>query len=599
MVGKVIITLAYIYFQISMTEQTQQSETAQSDSCNTSVAGTSKLRDSKKEKCRPMTKVIIRRLPPSMTQEQFMEQISPLPDYDHLYLVKADMSLGQNGFSRAYINFVNQQDIFIFREKFDNYVFVDAKGTEYPAVVEFAPFQRLPKKRMGKKKDLKCGTIETDLYYISFVESLKTQENETGNNQPKTEYSYQPTDDTPKKISTPLLDYLKQRKHEKQRLREEKREERRRRDFDRRRANELNVPKVLKNTEFAKEASKDKKYDKEKNVLKDLKLRNKKEDKFRDKPSKERDGKLSTKSYRDREEKTKDRDIKHHNKNEDKKFYAKKDERESFKDRMEERRSDSREERKFETKEDQNEFMDRKLVEKRGKSYEKMRQEKKRLSETKRQSIAGHVADCISEKTKKEDSSKQHKMSDENEMNDVQKDKEHNGVRCTVDKNYDYVKISMKKEKEEEKLKTIPDEVIIPQKFDTVYELPKENSLTGGAKSKSSEYLNKEFDYCEIKKLKKQAKVVKRRNSLESGGESGGGDGACLRRHKSLDGADHSNLQKHEKDEKDKDKKDPRLERRIKNKVANGKNYRQLIPIFGLISRGLANRFPKFDTAVD
>lgn len=123
-----------------------------------------------------------------------MEQISPLPDYDYLYLVKADMSLGQYAFSRAYINFVNQQDIFIFREKFDNYVFVDAKGTEYPAVVEFSPFQRLPKKRVGKKKDLKCGTIETDLYYISFLESLKSQENETGNNQPRTEYSYQPAD---------------------------------------------------------------------------------------------------------------------------------------------------------------------------------------------------------------------------------------------------------------------------------------------------------------------------------------------------------------------------------------------------------------------
>lgn len=137
---------------------------------------------------------MIRRLPPTMTQDQFIEQISPLPEHDYLYFVKADMSLGQFAFSRAYINFMDQQDIFMFREKFDNYVFVDSKGTEYPAVVEFAPFQRLPKKRIGKKKDLKCGTVESDTYYISFLESLKNQETDSTIAQPKTEYSYQPAD---------------------------------------------------------------------------------------------------------------------------------------------------------------------------------------------------------------------------------------------------------------------------------------------------------------------------------------------------------------------------------------------------------------------
>lgn len=136
----------------------------------------------------------MRRLPPSMNQTQFVEQISPLPEHDYLYFVKADMALGQYAFSRAYINFVDQRDIFIFREKFDNYVFVDAKGTEYPAVVEFAPFQRLPKKRAGKKKDVKCGSIETDPYYITFLESLQNAESDPANAQPKTEYSYQPVD---------------------------------------------------------------------------------------------------------------------------------------------------------------------------------------------------------------------------------------------------------------------------------------------------------------------------------------------------------------------------------------------------------------------
>uniref|UniRef100_V9IBD9 Regulator of nonsense transcripts 3B n=1 Tax=Apis cerana TaxID=7461 RepID=V9IBD9_APICE len=189
---------------MTMTEETQQSETAAQNEAQTSSPDVGKVKDSKKEKCRPMTKVVIRRLPPTMTQEQFLEQVSPLPENDYLYFVKADMSMGQYAFARAYINFVEQQDIFMFREKFDNYVFIDSKGTEYPAVVEFAPFQRLPKKRTGKKKDLKCGTIESDPYYISFLETRKNQEAESNISQPKTEYSYQPPDNTPKKLQ-PLL----------------------------------------------------------------------------------------------------------------------------------------------------------------------------------------------------------------------------------------------------------------------------------------------------------------------------------------------------------------------------------------------------------
>lgn len=127
-----------------------------------------------------------------MTESQFIDQVSPLPEHDYFHFVKADMSLGQNAYSRAYINFTEQNDIFVFREKFDNYVFVDSKGTEFAAVVEFAPFQKLPKKRIGKRKDPKCGTIESDPYFINFLESLKNEDTESATALPKTEYSYQP-----------------------------------------------------------------------------------------------------------------------------------------------------------------------------------------------------------------------------------------------------------------------------------------------------------------------------------------------------------------------------------------------------------------------
>ena len=42
--------------------------------------------------------------------------------------VKADYSFEQDAATRAYINFVNPDDIFVFQERFDGYVFVDKKG---------------------------------------------------------------------------------------------------------------------------------------------------------------------------------------------------------------------------------------------------------------------------------------------------------------------------------------------------------------------------------------------------------------------------------------------------------------------------------------
>lgn len=61
--------------------------------------------------------------------------------------------------------------------------FVSVTGNEFPAVVEFAPFQRLPKKRLGRKRDPKMGTLEEDPAYISFLESKATKPTETGSTQ--------------------------------------------------------------------------------------------------------------------------------------------------------------------------------------------------------------------------------------------------------------------------------------------------------------------------------------------------------------------------------------------------------------------------------
>ncbi len=108
-----------------------------------------------------------------MTESEFLEQVSPLPEHNYFYFVEADKSLEPHAFSRAYINFVHQEDIFGFRERFDGYVFVDGHvGQEFPALVEFAPYQKVPKKQHQpkKKKDPKVGTIESDPDYMKFLE---------------------------------------------------------------------------------------------------------------------------------------------------------------------------------------------------------------------------------------------------------------------------------------------------------------------------------------------------------------------------------------------------------------------------------------------
>lgn len=176
-----------------------------------------------------------------MTEDEFLKQIEPIPDYDYFYFVAADMSLRENASARAYINFCQQDDIFIFKDKFDGYVFVDGKGVEYPAIVEFAPFQGLVKIK-SRKKDNKCNTIETDTHFMQFLESLKQNEVETGKQEMKLEYSYQIKDD--KKItSTPLLEYIASKK-------QARREERRKKIDDRKK--QRDDEKLRKHNQVAK-----------------------------------------------------------------------------------------------------------------------------------------------------------------------------------------------------------------------------------------------------------------------------------------------------------------------------------------------------------
>lgn len=58
-----------------------------------------------------LNKVIIRKLPPNLNAESFLEIVSPLPDYIDFYFVGADFTLGAEATSRAYIEFKNEEDV--------------------------------------------------------------------------------------------------------------------------------------------------------------------------------------------------------------------------------------------------------------------------------------------------------------------------------------------------------------------------------------------------------------------------------------------------------------------------------------------------------
>lgn len=95
-------------------------------------------------------------------------------------------------------------------------MFVDSvRGSEFQAIVEYAPFQGLPKSR-ARKKDKNCATIESEQHFLTFLDTLKKAEEAEGQptNEKKIEYSYQIKDD--KKITTtPLIEFLAAKNQEK------------------------------------------------------------------------------------------------------------------------------------------------------------------------------------------------------------------------------------------------------------------------------------------------------------------------------------------------------------------------------------------------
>ncbi|XP_059648262.1 regulator of nonsense transcripts UPF3 [Cornus florida] len=160
------------------------------------------------------TKVVLRHLPPSISQSMLMEQIDGrfADRYNWFSFPSGKNSQKCQSYSRAYIDFKRPEDVVEFAEFFDGHVFVNEKGTQFKTIVEYAPSQRVPKQ--WSKKDGREGTIFKDPEYLEFLEFLA----KPVENLPSAEIQLERREaeragtakDAP--IITPLMDFVRQKR---------------------------------------------------------------------------------------------------------------------------------------------------------------------------------------------------------------------------------------------------------------------------------------------------------------------------------------------------------------------------------------------------
>ncbi|KJA25272.1 hypothetical protein HYPSUDRAFT_37761 [Hypholoma sublateritium FD-334 SS-4] len=158
-------------------------------------------------------KTVVRRLPPNLPEEIFWNSVQVwVSDDTAVWKIYCPGKLRkklnkENIPSRAYIAFKDEDQLAAFSRGYDGHVFRDKAGVESQAVVEFAPYPKIPSEK--RKADPRNGTIEKDEDYISFLETLKAAENAEPVSLETLIASAQPT---PHPKTTPLLEALKAEK---------------------------------------------------------------------------------------------------------------------------------------------------------------------------------------------------------------------------------------------------------------------------------------------------------------------------------------------------------------------------------------------------
>ncbi|KAH1255955.1 Regulator of nonsense transcripts UPF3 [Glycine max] len=163
---------------------------------------------------REKTKVVIRHLPPSLTQSDLFQHIDShfASRYNWFSFRPGNNSHKRQRHSRAYIDFKCPDDVFEFAEFFDGHVFVNERGAQHKVIVEYAPSQRVPKP--SAKKDGREGTIFKDPDYLEFLKLIaKPQEHlPSAEIQLERKESEQVGASKETPIVTPLMEYIRQKR---------------------------------------------------------------------------------------------------------------------------------------------------------------------------------------------------------------------------------------------------------------------------------------------------------------------------------------------------------------------------------------------------
>ncbi|KAK9458499.1 Smg-4/UPF3 family-domain-containing protein [Lipomyces oligophaga] len=114
----------------------------------------------------PKTKSVIRHIPPSFTEDEFNGLAAPyLPHIDWKYFVAGKVHKSKSKpatFARAYIKFSSVDHLLKFHKEFSGKVLKDNNGFETAIQIEFAPYEKIPRKM---KSDRREGTIEKSEIY--------------------------------------------------------------------------------------------------------------------------------------------------------------------------------------------------------------------------------------------------------------------------------------------------------------------------------------------------------------------------------------------------------------------------------------------------
>ncbi|KAF3450384.1 hypothetical protein FNV43_RR06464 [Rhamnella rubrinervis] len=160
------------------------------------------------------TKVVLRHLPPAISQTALVDQIDSVfaGRYNWVSFRSGKNSQKRHSYSRVYLDFMQPDDVIEFAELFDGHVFVNEKGVQFKSIVEYAPSQRVP--NQWSKKDGREGTIFKDSEFLEFLEFLA----KPVENLPSAEIQLERREadragagkETP--IVTPLMDFVRQKR---------------------------------------------------------------------------------------------------------------------------------------------------------------------------------------------------------------------------------------------------------------------------------------------------------------------------------------------------------------------------------------------------